>query len=248
MGYIPNKDADFLAFATAFANTIAADPSAFMISPSEVNLIVSLADQFAQAHWSATNKATRTEPVINEKNQIRQSVEQCFRAYAQQIKQNAGIGDDRKLTLGLRLDPRTLSRRKPPESSPRLHFMGSTPGVDHLRFADANMANSRAKPFLAERLELFVAYVSGPPKHISPPPDARYLGSFKKNPIRVPHDLGGGETPAGKAVYWARWAGYGGGFNNVGPWSLPCSMSIAAKQPKEIEVKDAAEQALKMAA
>jgi hypothetical protein len=54
------------------------------------------------------------------------------------------------------------------------------------------------------------------------PTEARWYGQFKRNPIVVKFDS---KDDCRKATYFARWISPRG---EVGPWSLPVSMAIAA--------------------
>ena len=79
--------------------------------------------------------------------------------------------------------------------------------------------NKRAKPFGAISLQLFVNVA----EEVDPNPDtARFVGNYTKNPIVVAFD----HSENGKqATYFARWQGRRG---DVGPWSVPVSLAIAA--------------------
>jgi hypothetical protein len=98
-------------------------------------------------------------------------------------------------------------------------------------------------------LELYVVYGHKPVGSSSLPPRERiHLGAFRKNPILVPHDP---QADGKEPTYWARWAGHN---DDVSPWSLPCSMSLARKnvtqQPQATSGGESGEgeQTLKLAA
>ena len=52
--------------------------------------------------------------------------------------------------------------------------------------------------------------------------DAKLVGKFTRNPVEVTFDQ---KHNRQRATYWARWASRRG---EVGPWSLPVAMTIAA--------------------
>jgi hypothetical protein len=54
------------------------------------------------------------------------------------------------------------------------------------------------------------------------PDSGKIVGQFTRNPIRVMYGFGNDRK---KATYWAPWVSR---RSEVGPWSLPASLSIAA--------------------
>lgn len=228
MPFIPDRDAEFAAMATFFASGIASAPSAYGVSAGDSQAISAAVDEFIAALNIARSPLTRTPSSVNDKDTKRNAAKGLIRMYANQFRANMGINDQALIEIGIRRRPTTLQRRRCPQSSPRLGFVATTPGVDVLTFADSLTPHARAKPFGAERLELFVAYLNERPKGSQvPPKDVRYVGWFRKNPINVPHDAE--ESAAGlRPTYWARWAGHNSG--DFGPWSLPCSLAIATEQ------------------
>ena len=76
-----------------------------------------------------------------------------------------------------------------------------------------------AKPFGAIQLQLFVAIGTAA---VTDESAAQFYGAFTRNPVGVAF---GAEDDGKVATYFARWATRRG---DVGPWSLPVSMRIAA--------------------
>jgi hypothetical protein len=106
-----------------------------------------------------------------------------------------------------------------PATSPLLNIVANTPGVQTLRYADSATPDSGKKPFGAIQLQLFV--VTGTAA-VTDPDSAAFLAAHTRNPVEVPFT----SADDGKvATYFARWATRTG---EVGPWSLPVSMRIAA--------------------
>jgi uncharacterized small protein (DUF1192 family) len=176
-------------------------------------------DDFVDKLAICSNEATRTRPTVAAKDDARSACESLCRQYAILIKDNAGISDDDKIAIGVRpVNP----NREPvdcPQTSPLLNIIGATPGSQTLRYADSNTPDSKAKPFGASELQIFLAVGT---TENAPLSDARFYGKFTKNPIAVEF----GEADNGKfATYYARWASVRG---ETGPWSVACSMAIAA--------------------
>jgi hypothetical protein len=232
--WIPRADAKFQLFAQAFCNGINNDPPRYMMVPAQAQALMQALDRFNDAFMIAINPATRTRGTIIAKDDARSILRDAIRSYAAFIRPNKGISDEGKIAIGV--PPRNVAhnRRKCPQTSPLLHFIGSTLGFDVLRFSDWNTPNSKAKPYGAAQLELYVAYsLAGEPRPKKQ--EARYVGPFTKNPIRTPHDAAQEERGA-RPTYWARWRGHDG---QIGEWSLPASLAIAMKEACEAAKKDA---------
>ena len=140
------------------------------------------------------------------------------RPYAQRVRNNAGVGDDDKIALGVRPLNAGHTPVLVPQTQPLLSVVGATPGVHTLRFADANTPASRAKPFGATYLQVNVGYGGVVPSDVS---ETVLVGLFTRQPLAV-------SLPAARrgqrATYFARWVGVRG---DTGPWSPPASMTVA---------------------
>lgn len=217
--YIPAEDGQALAWMRAFADGIATNPALYMLTSTDAAAITGQVDAYEAAWFAANDKSTRTEAAVNLKNQTKASAEQICRGYAMTIKQNAGISDQAKIDIGVRPEN---SEREPincPQTSPLVNILGNTPGLQTLRYADTTTPDSRAKPFGAMQLQVFVAIGDAATTNAD---EASYYGAFTKNPIPVAFD----QADDGKvASYFARWVGRKG---DHGPWSEAVSMRIAA--------------------
>ena len=218
-GFIPTQDAEALAFFQTFAAGISANPSAYSLVAADATAIDNAVDLFASSYAIAVAPATRTAVTINTKDEARASAETIVRQYAAQIKVNNGVSDSNKIAIGVR--PVNTSRNPvpPPATFPLLNIVGNTPGVQTLRYSDSATPDSAGKPGGALNLQLFRSIGTAP---ASDPEQADFVAAVTKNPIAVDFDT----ADDGKvATYFARWATRTG---EVGPWSLPVSMRIAA--------------------
>lgn len=218
-GYIPAEDANALVWMQVFAAGITASPALYALTVADALAISRAVDKFDAAYIVAIDPATRTAVTVAAKDDARTSAEQVCRQFATLIKYNAGISDPDKIAIGVRPVNPDRDPINVPDTSPLLNIIGCTPGSQTVRYADTNTPDSGAKPFGASNMQLFVAVDDVP---ITDPEAALFHGAFTKNPIGV------GFTAAddGKmATYFARWASRKG---EVGPWSLPVSMRIAA--------------------
>lgn len=252
--YIPRADRHFRSFAEIFCKNISKDPARYMMVPAEANWLMQKYNEFNAAYLIAVNPATRTRGTIVAKQDARSIIEDLISKYAAFIKINRGITDGDKLGIGVPPINTSHKKRVCPENPPWLSFIGSLPGIDQLEYRALDTPTSKAKPYGAARLELWVAW-SGPGEPVPSYSEARPIGSFTKSKMIVPQDsekLAMGLRP----TYYARWAGYNDNKGqNVSGWSLPASLAIAteaarkqAKAKRTDDVANATDASLKLAA
>lgn len=218
-GYIPSEDANALPWMQSFSGGITANPALYGLTTADATAIAAAVANFATALATATAPTTRTPVAVSAKDTARNSAEAMCRQFAIQIKYNDGVSDNDKIAIGVRpVNP----NREPinvPDTSPILSIIAATPGAQTLRYSDSLTPDSPAKPFGAAQIQLFVAVADQATENAD---DAKFLGAFTRNPVGVEF----AQTDDGKmATYFARWASRKG---EVGPWSLPISMRIAA--------------------
>jgi len=218
-GYMPRRDLAALSWMQNFSRHLMLQPAAFAISISDAVAIGRAVDDFAVAYAVITNPATRTPVAVLVKDQARNSADAICRVYYNLIKPNQGISDADKIAIGVR--PINLSRARigEPTTSPLLKLIGATPASHTLYYSDTNTPDRSAKAFGATHLQLFVALGESPARDVN---SGRYYQSFTRNPMSV----GFAHADDGKvATYWGRWMTRKG---EVGPWSLPTTMRVAA--------------------
>jgi hypothetical protein len=217
--FIPHRDVDALTWMQNFSSLITAAPARYALVAADATSIATAVQEFSTSLTVALEPSTRTKVTVNTKNEKRAAAESVCRQYAGVIKRNAGVTDSDKIAIGV---PPINNERTPvpaPGSSPLLNVIGNTPGVQTVRFADSTTPDSGAKPTGAFQLQLYVAVGDAP---AVAPEAATFQGAHTRNAVRVSFQ----STQDGKvATYFARWCGIRG---DVGPWSLPVSMRIAA--------------------
>ncbi len=217
--FIPVTDAGALGWMQTFSGGISAAPATYMLTPADATTIADAVDAYAAAYTIAINPAQRTRVSIQAKDEARAIAEALCRQYAILIKYNAGINNPDKLAIGVRPVNDGRDPIACPQTSPILAVIAATPGRQNLRFSDSLTPDSRAKPFGASELQLFIAINDA---DIADPSQAQFYGKFTRNPIEVTFS----HADNGKqATYFARWASRRG---ETGPWSAPVSLAIAA--------------------
>lgn len=217
--FIPRPDALALIWMESFANGISANPAAYELSAIDASTISTAVTEFSDALSVSSYVPTRTQDTVNIKDTKRNSAESLCRQYALQIKVNNGISDALKLAIGVRPVNESREPIYVPQTSPLLNIVANTPGAQTVRYADSFDPEKRGKPFGAASLQLYLAIGETP---IDDEAQAAFYGNFTKNPVAVAFDEADNKKVA---TYFARWQGKRG---DVGPWSLPISMTIAA--------------------
>jgi hypothetical protein len=217
--WIPRQDAEALQVMVAFKTGIAERPWVYAISPPEVETIVKVVDEFAEARLVAVAAATRTKVTIDRMRARRINAEGVCRHFAATIKRNLGISNADKEAIGVRPINNTRTRRECPQTAPTLIIEAATPLGMTLHYRDSTNPTLRAKPVYATMVQLFMTIGD----HNAPDPrEAQFVGNYTSNPMIVTFDPG---YRGKQATFFARW---GGRRNQVGQWSLPISMTVAA--------------------
>jgi hypothetical protein len=219
MDYIPASDDGFRTWGSNFATNIAANPGLYMMTPAEADGVTAVVQDFIDKLEIADNELTRTKQTIADKDDARSIAESLCRQYAILIKENAGITDGDKLSIGVRPVNPSRERIDVPTTSPLLNIVGQLPGQMTLRYADSSTPDSRARPFGAASLQIFLGISDEEPAPIA---SCQFLGAFSRNPVDVEFSEADDKK---SATFYARWASARG---EVGPWSLPVTMTIAA--------------------
>jgi hypothetical protein len=218
--YIPRQDRAAGAWMVSFARGLVNDPERYAVTLEEAEAVQEAVDRFVEALPIALAAGTRTRVTTEAKNHARFVAEQLIQNYYVPIKANRAISDADKLAIGVRPINSARTRIQCPQTQPFLEVSAYSRSAQKLRFTDT-LSDRKAKPEGATQIQIVREIHDGPlPLH--GPDDAKILGQFTRNPIRVIYGWGDDRK---KATYWARWVSRRG---ETGPWSLPASMSIAA--------------------
>jgi hypothetical protein len=218
--YLPPRDQDLRAWAANFDALVNATPGLFGLSPADGVAIHTYVSAYSAALSASTDPATRTGVTITAKDAARAAMLDVVRGYARQVRNNQGVSDAAKLTLGLRLPDLTPTPVPAPATAPVVIPVAAQPLEQTLRYADVATPDRRAKPSGAAGLELYVA-IAAAGVVPSGPNDGRFRGLVTRQPFAVAFD----PADRGKtAWYWGRWTTRTG---KTGPWSATAALVIA---------------------
>jgi hypothetical protein len=209
---IPQADRPFLEWARAFHRTVAANPSRYAMSVPDVDLIGRVVGEYIAAYDVTIHEGKRTKVSVREKDSAKVAAMQVMRMFVRQIQADNGISDASKVDLRLHIRSRVMTPRQVPQSSPVLHYIGSTPLSHTLEYSDPFAGGSKRKPHGAESLQLFMAIGDEPERD---PRKAQWVGAFTHWRFAVLHEV---ENARKVVSYFGQWMGH---RKDVGPWSLP---------------------------
>lgn len=217
--YIPANDKDALEWMQAFSGGISQNFALYQLTQADAEGIAAAVQSFAEAYDILKFPQQRNKVTVAAKDDARTAAEQICRQFAIQIKFNAAIGDPAKIDIGVRPVNSNRDPIPPPSSSPMLSIFGAGYATHTVRFVDSTTPDSRQKPYGVRQLQLFV-HVGDEPLTI--PEQAKFHGLYTRSPIGIAFDA---DDVGKQASYVARWCTMKG---EVGPWSSPVHMSIAA--------------------
>jgi hypothetical protein len=224
--YIPNSDAEFNAFAGNFAAKIAAAPADYGLLPADAAGLSAAVASWGSAFLAASSPSTRTRGAVMTKDEQRRAAEGIIRGLASRIRVNDAIPEGLKAGLGVRPVPRSYARVATPHGAPVISVteVGAARHTllardrDHLN-GEAEDGGSASRPKGAIGLLLFRVVADAP---AAQPDRAEFLGFITRGKAQSLFTTADrGKT----ATYFARWTNAKG---QMGPWSVPTSMAIAA--------------------
>lgn len=217
--YIPSRDAEFETWLLNFKTLIAATPTNYGLVAADGTAITNTYNAWHTAFLAASNPGTRTNVTIAAKDAQKILTLSLVRTYAKAIRANLAVSDSLKLGIGLHVADTEPSPVPAPSTFPLLTINGAGPGTQTLRAADQETPTRRAKPAGAAGMLLFRTIATTPSDD---PENALFLGFVTR--AEYVSSFNSGDD--GKvATYFARWTNAKG---EMGPWSAPISMRIAA--------------------
>lgn len=217
--WIPTKDDALDPFLNNFQTLIAATPANYGLVASDATAITAAYTAWHTAYLAAINPSTRTTATIETKNLQKANVLLVVRRYAATIRANHGISNALKIGLGIHIPDTAPTPVPPPSTYPLLTIDSFNLGKLELHAADQNTPDKKARPAGTSGLLLFSSVADEP---ASTPTGLEFNAFLTRPKFENTFD----PADAGKTVtYFARWTN---GKGELGPWSPPVSIRIAA--------------------
>lgn len=214
--YIPAQDGLLDTWALNFATVITANPAAYGLLAADATIITNAQVAYHAAYILLTSPSTKTPSNVAAKDIQKASSLITFRTYAQLIQSNTAVTNSNKAAAGLTVRSTARTPIPAPTTNPVLTLASQQVGVANIGYADAASPTTKAKPFGAIQLEIWVDVpATGSPSLAN----ATFIGLETKSPISFETPSGG----VGKTIgIWSRWTTRRG---LVGPWSAQLSIT-----------------------
>lgn len=220
--YIPPGNDAYDAWFRNFSTLITANPTTYGLVTGDATAIAAQYTSWHAAYLLAQNPSTRTTPTVAAQAAARSTTVAFVRPYAITISRNPAVTNDAKTAVGVNLPNTARTPVPPPTTVPALALVSAIHFQQTIAYKDTSTPTTKAKPFGAIALELWIAKGTTP---ATDPSQATLYGSLTKSPAQI----GFTSPDVGKfATYWGRWSTKSGpgGQNQTGPWSAPLTVAI----------------------
>jgi len=217
--WIPTNDGPLDTFVLNFQTLIAATPTAYGLVAADATAITAAYTAWHTAYLAAVNPTTRTHATIVTKDIQKSNVMGVVRGYGATIRANRAISDALKIGLGIHIRDTSPTPVPPPSTYPLLTVDSFNLGTLQLHAADQYTPDKKARPAGTSGMLLFSVISTDP---ATTPTGLTFNAFLTKPKFQNTFDPADG----GKVVtYFARWTN---GKGELGPWSPPVSIRIAA--------------------
>lgn len=215
--YIPTKDSDFGPWLHNLATLATAAPATYGLTAPQAVIITGQSVLWAAAYPLAIDPGTRTPATVANKDAVRAAAEATVRPLCVSVSLNPAVTAENKTELGVTVRKTVPTPVPPPTTRPSLTLVSVTPGVQFLRYTDADLPAGKSKPAGAIGVQLWSAIGTVPAVD---PAQASFATVLTKSPANIT------TAPAdrGKTItFFARWQTRSGpgGQAQFGPWSDP---------------------------
>ena len=217
--WIPQQDGPLDTFVANFSALITASPTSYGLVAGDATAIASAVASFHSAYLAATNPTTRTKATIPPRTSRRPTSWAWSASYAATIRANRAVSDALKIGLGIHVRNTSPTPVPPPSTYPLLTIDSFNLGTLDLHANDQNTPDKKARPAGTIGMVLFSVVAAD----AATTPTGLEFHAFLTKP-----NFNNTFTPAdsGKTVtYFARWTN---GKGELGPWSPPVNIRIAA--------------------
>jgi hypothetical protein len=230
--WLPRQESEALSVMRLLARKICKHYALYKLTAADAQKVKQAVEQYSAAYKVASNRASRSQVDVMIKDERRAAAERICRSYYSRIKFNDEVSNTTKKGAGIRPVNRNRVKIMVSIRIPKVNIDGAVFGVHNLRYTDRDGGPStiltskrigsrkkRGKPNGASQFHLYIA--------ISDQPEgdhqvSRLYGVFTRNRMRVNFEH---KDDGRFATYWGRWVSQRG---ELGPWSPPTSMRIAA--------------------
>jgi hypothetical protein len=217
--FLPNGDAELLAWSSNFSNRISDSPGSLGLDPEQAAQYASLHGSYASGLTAAGDPATRTRGSVAAKNDARRALKASARQLARIVKAHPAVTVQQRIDLGLspRTDGGAAPAIHPPDSAPHMQIVYTSGRLVKVRLRQTG-AEGRGRP--AGTQGLIVFSLVGPTASADPS-----AWAFERCSSRTHFDIEIGAKIAPGAKVWlaACWYNPRG---QRGPMSVPVSTYI----------------------
>ena len=144
--FVPGPDAEFSVFANGFATTLAANPSAYKLSPEAVTELQNKVSAWDTSFTALHQKRDAAKAATSEKVLRREGAEELIRTLAKLIQADPEIPEPLKVDAGLPEHSKTRTPSTAPVSAPASEIEACNVMRHSIRFIDTDNTLSGARP------------------------------------------------------------------------------------------------------
>jgi hypothetical protein len=213
--WIAKTEAARVAQAQDFSTKISATPAAFGLLAGDATQLASDVLAWSAAYELATDPATRTKVVVQDKSTKEAIGIARMRSYGKRITANLSVTDAQKVALGLNVRNPHPTPRPAPATRPVLSVVSTSGQTLRIRMTDELTPTKKAKPPFVTDAEVFYFIGENPPADL-------VLWHYEGQATRSVFDLTLPGTLATGTKVWiaARWTN---GRGEAGAVSTPVS-------------------------
>lgn len=223
ISYIPTTDSGLADWLLNFSTLVSANFAAYGLTSGNATTIAAQNTSYQAAYAAATDPSTRTPSTVAAKDAAKTSALAVVRPFAMQINANAGVTDEQRSDLGLTIRKTVPTPIPAPTAVPGVALINLTPLAANLRTFNTATPTTKAKPYGAATVEIFMAI--GTTAAVDPS-QASFVNGFSKSPLALSFVT----DDVGKiASVWARYATKGSyeGASLKGPWSSRITFNVS---------------------
>jgi len=219
MNWLPQNDSGFDGFYFNFKTLIVTTPANYGLVAADGTALNADFTAWHAAYLAASNPSTRNTTTVATKNTQKGVSMSLVRGYAAQIRANRAVSEALKMGLGLHIPDTTPTPVPAPSTYPLLTIGSFNLGTLRLTAADQLTPDKKARPTGTAGMLLFSTIGETP---ATEPTDVDFNAFLTRPKFATPMD------PADNnkfVTFFGRWTN---GKGELGPWSPPVSIRIAA--------------------